>query len=555
MILEDVIDFVFSCFDDREDKKRMEHNLFNCDRKGYTENFLKFKEKSSFYINFLDKEKIEVGGYARTVNNICRKLPSPKEAKICSEIGFKNKKRFIDINSGFCSKQVIEEGLISEENRCIQSNNDIITHMRGTDYAEPTMGREIEHFLKWLDEREADEPFFSWMHLFDFHYKENIMENDEEHYWEELFDVEAALQSMPDMRMSVSKTLSLLHIEKQLKILWNELEKRKFFENSYLVITADHGISNFMYPANLETERWHYRKTLFNIPFYMVGNGMKKGRNDDLLTSMDIPVTLLDTLGILSPPDYKGRNFLVESNIYSYIQAEWINGCPNISREPIKFGIRDKSYSLTYKTTLNEFVDSGECIALFDLQDDPEELVNVSHSDGMQSILNNYLPVIRERWYELLLHYYLDYEGYYFESDKIVEQLKNNPLQIKKWIMEQNTFEIDNFFEKIEKGKVILFGASAYAKEFISKSELKVYEIWDNNENINDSFFMGHIVKLPYEVSDNQENYVFIITDKQEIKIRIQLADMNFNNVYIGKQIAKEMKIRGLMKYDQNDNI
>lgn len=545
-ILEDVIDFVFYCFGDREDaKKRIEYDQFNQNKKCYTENLLKLKDKHSFYRNFLDKEKIEAGGYARTINNIYHKLPSSKEAKICSEIEFRNKKRFIDINSELCGKRIIEAGLVSQENRCVQSNNDIITHMRGTDYAEPTMGREIKHFLNWLDERKESVPFFSWMHLFDFHYKENIMENDAEHYWEELCRVEEALHCLPDMKMSVSKTLSILHIEKELINLWKALEKRNFFDDSYLVITADHGISNFMYPADLESERWHYRKTLFNVPFYILGNGMKKGRNNELLTGMDVPVTLLDILGILPPKEYKGKNFLDESNIHSYVMAEWINECPNISRESVKFGIRDENYSLTYKTTLNEFIDSGECIALFDLQKDPEELVNLSNSDVMWKIPNKYFTAIRERWYELLLHYYLECGDKYFGHSRLKQLLKDNPLQIKKWLTEQSEFETERFMKEIGNRKVILFGVSAYAKKFIAEIELKIYEIWDNDVNKDKTYFMGHKVKLPYEISDNREDYMFIITDKQEMETYIQLADMHFNNIYIGKQIIKKLKFRG----------
>lgn len=541
-LLGDVVNFIFECFGDESNpQKQKEYRSFIQDKKSYIDNLLYLKKEHSFYKYFLDKEKIEVGGYARTVNNIYSSLPEAEEAKICSEIEYRNKKRFIEINRKFSNQEMVEKNITSYNNRCIQTNNAALEHIRGVDYTEPTMGREIRHFLEWLDYREEQKPFFSYLHIFDFHHRENIMENDEEDYHEKLGEVESSLRKMPDiMNMSVTKTLSILHIEKELRKFWDELEKRDFFKDSYLIITADHGISNFMYPVSaMADERWGFKKTLFNIPFYMVGSGIKAEKNDELLEGLDIPVTLLNILEVPIPKGYRGKFFIGQKNIRNYIHTEWINGCPNICREAIKFGIRDKKYSITYKASLNEFIDSGECVGLYNLQEDSDETINLAGNAQNDEILNQYLPMIRQRWYELLLHYYLDYEGKYFDKNRTFRMLKENPGQIKKWSEEQGRFSWEEFCKNAVGKKIILFGTSEYAKECMGGLELCIHEIWDNDAGKNNTYFMGHIVKNPYKIMGNADDYVFIIANPYEIETRIQLDDMGLKNVYIGKQILR----------------
>lgn len=544
-LLEDVVNFIFECFNDgSKPEKQKEYQSFIKDKRLYVENLLRLKKEHSFYKYFLDKEKIEVGGYARTVNNIYRSLPEADEAKICSEIEYRNKKRFIEINRKFANPELIEKNITGYDNRCLQTNNAAIEHIRGVDYTEPTMGREIEHFLEWMDCREEGKPFFSYIHVMDFHHRENIMENGEEDYRVKLREVESSLQKMPDMiNMSVTKTLSILHIERELRRFWEELEKRDFFRDSYLIITADHGISNFMYPLrDVSNERWAYKKTNFNVPFYMAGSGIKAEKNDELLDGVDIPVTLLNILKIPVPEEYKGKFFIGQHNIHNFVRTEWINGCPNVCKEIIKFGIRDKKYSITYKASLNEFIDSGECACFYNLQEDPDETVNLAVDDRNKEILNRYLPMIRQRWYELLQHYYLDYEGKYFDKNRTFNVLREQPYRITRWMEEQDRFSWEDFCEKIAGKKIILYGATEYAKEFLGKFNFRIYEIWDDNAEKHNTCFMGHLVKNPYEVTQNADEYVFIITSQYEIEARILLDDMKFEHVYIGKQILKGAK-------------
>lgn len=557
-LFTEVVHLLFERFYDESNlAKKKEYDAYIHEPEQYIDELLSLQNEHGFYKYFLNTGLMETDCTTRErmVNSVLDSLPTPEEAKIFTEIDYRNKKRFFNINRKFSETDVkyrgIVENIIAGEvgNRCVQTGNLLLSHVRdcfGSGHSAPTMGRQIDHFLKWLDAKTDEKAFCSYLHVFDFHYWENIMENDEGGYQEKLEVIKAALKDMPDMKMSVPRTLSMMHIERQLKRMWEELEKRDFFKDSYLLITADHGFSNFMYPVTaLEDDEFVYHRTHFNIPFYIAGNGIKSQKNVRLLENLDIPVSLLHILGIPVPKEYKGTNFLGGENIHNELHTEWINGCPNIIRAQIKFGYRNQKYSATYLASLNEFMDEGKCIAAYDLEDDPDEAFNIALSKGADEKLKAALTVVSERWYELLCHYYLDFDGKYFRNNRTLRVLRETPEKIRKWMAELGEFSIADFYRNIHEKKIILFGASEFAKEFIEKSGLPVYEIWDNGANKNDTYFMGHVVKTPYEITMHRNEYVFIITNRYEVETRIQLDDMGEKNVYLGKRILYAMQMEG----------
>ncbi len=548
LLFSDIVEFLFECFCGGREEKQKEYEDFKKDRCSYIESFLLLKREHSFYKRFMNTEVLERNACKEMVmtDNIYQEPPNPLEAELCARIAVQNKKRFIEINRKFCESQpkynqILERELAGSENRCIQSNNNLITHMRGNYETIPTIGRELNHFLNWLDEREEDTPYFSYIHVFDFHYQENVMENDGA-YSDNLKMLLQELKTMPDMKMSVSKTLSILHIERQLRLFWEELKRRDFFENSFLIITADHGISNFMYPICASgTERWAYNRTNFNIPFYMAGKGIPVEKNERLLENLDIPVTLLDTAGIPIPEGYKGKNFFSGNAVHQEVCTEWTNGCPNIAREAIKFGIRNENYSMTWTSTLNEFVDSGQCVAVYDLQEDPDETMNLANTGLGRKVVGEFLPMIRQRWFNLLYHYYMDFEERYFPKNRVYKMLHTDPQKIQNWMEEQGGCSWEDFCREAAGKKIILMGASEYAKEFVASNVLNaaIYEIWDNDAKKEGTYFMGHIVKTPYSMGDEAEECIFIITNRYEIETRIQLDELHLQRVYIGRQIIR----------------
>lgn len=554
-LLADIMSFLFEYYqDDNDSERQREYRLFMQDKRKYANAFLAQKKEHPFYKKVLKTYRIEweMRETTQMTDRFAGELPDCQEARLLCEIGLRNQKKYIDLNRSLCEKdeeckQILERDLAGWSNKDIQSNNNLIRQFRGLCFEPscPTIGGEAELLLDWMDKQEGNKPFFAYLHVLDFHFRQSVTENDAREYGEKLNEIEEALRAMPDVKMSFSKALSLMHIEKELKKFWEALEKRGFFKDSYLIITADHGITNFMYPISAaKWERWVYNKVLFNVPFYMAGGEITPETRDDILENLDVPVTLLKLLEMPVPKKYKGKDIFAGKDIHEFSHTEWINHCPNVIRRPIKFGIRDKRYSITFVATLNEFVDSGECVAIFDYEQDPDGTVNLAFKDSKAEILQQYFPKIRQRWYELLLHYYLDYEERYFEKNRTFRMLKENPEQIKKWSEEQSCFSWEKFCENAAGKKIILFGTSEYAKECLGKIGLFIYEIWDNDGGKNDTCFMGHLVKNPHELVGNVNDYIFVIADPHEIEIRIQLDDMKIQNVYIGRQLIRS-KERG----------
>lgn len=444
-----------------------------------------------------------------------------EELLLAQSISYKNRKLFKEYNKN-SDEKLVKRHLSGEVfNRDIQSNSNILELMRmdlsereDIDIHRGIIASGIHQFIE-KEIKDIKKPYFAYFHEFSFHYPEvflNACKNENKYKAE----IKKLLEKIPDLetgKMSVSRTLSLLYVNEWLEELIKYLEEKKIFEDTYLVITADHGISNFMYPIDREY-RWMFYKENFHVPFWIVGKNLESKNYDTLCSSKCIVPTLAELCGIKGA-DYSKSLFHLNQE---YIITEWMNGIPDIEKEYVKFGFRNQKISLTYCIRLNQLFGSGRILTLFDLQSDPNEYRNLSNDskDVNKEInleLQSALPIIHHRW-DTLRKKYLDYKyREVFDCTKIdIEWLQGHHL--------------NNVFSNM-----ILYGTDEIATKFLSNyKQAECQEILDATAR--ESYFMGRKVKKDIENIDIEKS-TFIIACNNEIDALYQLWRWGVKRVYV----------------------
>ena len=262
-----------------------------------------------------------------------------EELLLAQEIADKNGKLLKEYNRDIPNGDWLAEQNLSGlvYNRCIWSNANILPLIRLCESSVPDLDvhRGIAEcgIYEFLENRKGNlkKPYFAYFHEFSFHYPEVFLQacQNEKKYKAAL---EKALGLVSGLRItnriSVLKALSLIYVSGWLSELVQYLEEKGVFEDTYLVITSDHGISNFMYPLD-RNYRWMFYKENFHVPFWILGSGIKAHTYETLCLSKCIVPTLGELCGI-GGVDKEDSLFAMDKK---YILTEWMNGIPDIERE------------------------------------------------------------------------------------------------------------------------------------------------------------------------------------------------------------------------------
>jgi arylsulfatase A-like enzyme len=169
-------------------------------------------------------------------------------------------------------------------------------------------------------------------------------------------------------------------LDDQLRLLFARLDALGFLDNAVVLITADHGEEFGDHGGVL------HRGTLFDelvrVPFTLWGSGVPAGVVDPTLVStVDIPPTLLAAAGIEPPKLMEGRDVLGSR------PADW-------SGQRIFAQYRNLLYSI--RTPRHKLIRGrGGRLLLFDLVADPRERRNLA---GDRPTLASELDAELEAW-------------------------------------------------------------------------------------------------------------------------------------------------------------
>lgn len=437
-----------------------------------------------------------------------------------------------------------------ERNRELKANNDACVYLFKNNKRKEFLNAEAK-LLQFIDTK-PNQPFFAYFHVYDMHYPEAIMETAMgEQGWEnEIIETNSILSRIRPEKshMSVSKHITIEKLSRKLARLFQELQERGIFEDTYVILTADHGIANMMHPLG-KGDKWDFCNAMFHIPFYLLGAGIKAGKASGLRIGADI----LPTLAELCHLEYDksnciGKNLLCNSTL-KYVLTEWINGAVDISRQPIKYGVRNEHLSITIEGCVHQFFESCRIVSVYDLKQDPEELYNLVEMG--KSIPENeweefllLLTKVRNRHLEISLDYFEGKHLCFPQGDSRIAAL----LRSKKHYCQLfgslagNTWQ--EFDQEIKHKKLYLFGASRRSEVFLEKyaDRYAVEAIFDNSD-VKNGIVMFHCrVMKPFKFTElDNTDKVILITSTYDISILAQLQALNVSKVFIFNQLENSL--------------
>jgi len=202
--------------------------------------------------------------------------------------------------------------------------------------------KEVLNNFKW------DKPFFLFLHFFDPHYPYNPPSKFKEYYPKNFYAGEVS------------------YVDETLGNFFRELEKRYLFDNSIIVLTADHGEA-----LGEHKEKTHgyltYNSTL-KVPLILYFPGCQQKISDYPVSHIDIFPTILDLLKIKDDYNLPGISLLNNQKREIYFESFFSYNNYGLSKIN---GIIDGSFKLIIK----------EKSELYDIIKDPKELKPIKNKE------------------------------------------------------------------------------------------------------------------------------------------------------------------------------
>ena len=229
----------------------------------------------------------------------------------------------------------------------------------------------------------AQEPFFLWIHYWDPH--DVIVRPPQE--WMEAdgisFDEQGEF-SNPSYEFDLIYNNEVRYLDSQFGRLIAGLQERGLYDESLMVLTADHGqgLNDGYKRHGWRAHRMTYEEQI-HVPLLMRGPGLPPGQVvADLARTVDIVPTVHDYLGLPEEPDLDGWSLrdTIEQGAKSkrVFYADQVNGYDTNARltrdvpaASFLYTVGDEKWKLTYRPHMP---DQSE---LFDIENDPLELENL----------------------------------------------------------------------------------------------------------------------------------------------------------------------------------
>jgi arylsulfatase A-like enzyme len=182
-------------------------------------------------------------------------------------------------------------------------------------------------------------------------------------------------------------------IDEKIGLLLNTMEKRGLLDNAIVIFTSDHGEA---LGDHGHVQKWTMYDVSVKVPllFWAPGKVKQGGRSDALVQLLDIAPTILDYASISVPENWQAKSFkkLLESEknleIRDAVYSELTRGHIQTASEFICMR-RDKRWKLVWYLGETD----GE---LYDLESDPDELVNLWNSEEHREIRKDRENLIQE---------------------------------------------------------------------------------------------------------------------------------------------------------------
>jgi len=297
----------------------------------------------------------------------------------------------------------------------------------GFDVASDSKPSGSENWVKHLQDRPQDQPFFCWFASHDAHHPFTISD-EAPIYAPESVVVPAMLFDGPETRRELAAYAhEVSRTDHYAREVMNELARQEIVDNTYFVYCSDNGrpfprCKTYLYDSGVRT------------PLIITGPGVTPGRTNSLVSSIDFSATFLELAGIEKLDSIQGQSFVpilddpqattrdvvfCERNWHVFSNHEravrwgkWLyiwNAWPeqhNVSGESawFKFGAARELWEAAEAGQLSDAQMLLTKVPqprelLFDVEADPDQLVNLATADASAPVLEQARELL-ERWRE-----------------------------------------------------------------------------------------------------------------------------------------------------------
>ncbi|MBI5353688.1 MAG: sulfatase-like hydrolase/transferase [Chloroflexi bacterium] len=250
----------------------------------------------------------------------------------------------------------------------------------------------LDEGIDWLQDRitELPQPFFSYFHFFPPHFPyrarrefSDVFVND---FWKPLekprglFSEDNSEETLGKLRARYDQFI--LNVDSEFGRLFDYLESSGILENTWVVLTSDHGEMHERGISGHTTPTFY--QPILRIPLMIFEPGQQVGREIHAPTSaIDVMSTLLHVTGHSMPawsegtllPPYATQSTQPDAGVFA-VGARHNN--PNLAISEATIAYVQGNYKLIYYLGYKELGSDSEQIQLYDIQSDPEELNDLS---------------------------------------------------------------------------------------------------------------------------------------------------------------------------------
>jgi hypothetical protein len=258
--------------------------------------------------------------------------------------------------------------------------------------------------LELIKNRKSDKPFYFFFDVEEPHNNIAFFSYDIQN--QEVIDEEMrVLQEYVDelganFKGNLIYLLSLRYSDFKIQKFCEELKKMGLWNNTTILVTADHGSSYTYYPIHNKRVNC-FDDECYHIPIWIRHPGFEGKEITTYQYSKDILPTLMDVLGLEPSKEFKGQSMLRETESRKYVIGEYMGpGCPDMLKRKIWFSVRDENYIVAYKVGVFESFEEGELAEVYDLVKDPNGYYDIKDKIDVSKI--NYLLIpLSERHAEI----------------------------------------------------------------------------------------------------------------------------------------------------------
>lgn len=276
----------------------------------------------------------------------------------------------------------------------------------------PSAQTYINSVKSWIDTvKNEEEPYFAYLHFEDTHYPWSFYSSDltdKTKIREEFSLLDKYRHQLPDMyKGEIRADFSYLYVDNCIREFISSLEQNGEMNNTVVIITADHGISNAGKIFRKERNNNFFDET-YHIPLIIYNPEISPRTIDSFVNSKDIAMTILDICNIPPPGSFSGLSVLDDNfRGRQYTTLEYIGfGMPDMRRRPITFSYRDDDYNIVYSALITDEFPHGKILEVYNLKEDPMELCNlVDNGISDSEAVSTRVEILKQRFSELKVNY------------------------------------------------------------------------------------------------------------------------------------------------------